>query len=1081
MKKFTNMTGKIGSYLLYCTLLLLLFLGSGCSREAKKSRYLAQGAREFDSGAYERAKIDYMKVLQLDQRNATAYARIGQMWLEEGAPLRAGAFLKKAAELAPTDSDNRIRLARLYFAIGQSEKAKSEVSAALQQSPPNGNALVLLTEISQTPEEISAAEQALQKFPEKQTARYLIATANVALRKKDLAAAEKAINQAVALDPKYPESHQAMGILHLLRNNRKEAIGQFKVAAELAPLRSPLRLAYADFQRQTESVDAATAYLKDLTTKAPDFLPAWTLLARMAFGEKKYDEALRLLENVYSRDPLNIDARLLQSDVWIVRKEPTKAIAEMEKLDHAFPGLPSVKYRLAQAYLQQDKAPQAAVALDEAVAKNPNYTEAVLARAKLNLRTGHPQPAADALEALLKKHPALEPAQLLLADAYRALGRLDDAAAIFRQQIQAKPQVPNPYFFLGVVQAQQNKPEEARKSFEKVLELAPDNPLAIDQLVDLDVKAKDFAAASQRIEEQLKKHPKAAASYLLLGKVQMAQEKWKEAEATLKKALEIDSNSAAACDMLVKTYLATNRLPEAAREVERVLEKAPKNQSALMTLAAIRGQQKDFAKARDAYERVLAINPNFVSVLNNLAYLYAEHLNQPDKAYDLAQKARTLDPGNAAVADTLGWAAFKRGDYQQALTLLKEGASNLTANPEVQYHLGMAHYMMGQAEAARTAFQKAVEGTEDFPGKAEAKSRLALLKEGSDGDSSMTIEQLRQLLQKQPNDLVARLRLAQAYEGTKDWTKAADAYEAALKINPKIASATLKLAQIYGGPLQNKEKALSYAKTARSLSPNDPEATAVLGRIAFENGDFSWSYSLLQETSRQINSDPRVWHDLAWASYSLGKVDPAREAMERCLKISPDPEMAADAKSFLSLTDAQENATSLASKKSEIDQALKVNPTYTPALMAAAALDLRAGDRAAAVSRYQQVLARFPDFVPAQKNLAQLYAEDPAHATDAFDLATKARKALPADPEVARLLGQLNYQKKDYPRAIQLLQESARQQPLDATGLYYLGSSQIAADQKPAGRQSLEKALAAGLKDPLEKDAKRALASLGRP
>src|SRR6188474_1723767 len=135
MKTSSNMTGKIRSYLLCGTLLFSLSLGSGCSREAKKSRYLAQAAREFESGAYETAKIDYMKVLQLDQRNATAFARIGQMWLEEGAPLRAGAFLKKAAELAPTDSDNRIRLAQVYFAIGQAEQAKSEVAAALQQSP----------------------------------------------------------------------------------------------------------------------------------------------------------------------------------------------------------------------------------------------------------------------------------------------------------------------------------------------------------------------------------------------------------------------------------------------------------------------------------------------------------------------------------------------------------------------------------------------------------------------------------------------------------------------------------------------------------------------------------------------------------------------------------------------------------------------------------------------------------------------------------------------------------------------------------------------------------------------------------
>ncbi len=871
------------------------------------------------------------------------------------------------------------------------------------------------------------------------------------------------------------------GFCTWLQKNRKEAAAEFKTAAELAPLRSNIRTNYADFLRQTEGVQAATAYLKDLTTKAPDFLPGWTLLARIAFTEKKYDETLASLENVFSRDPLNLDARLLQSDVWLVKREPKKVVTEMEKIDHAFPGLPPAKYRLAQAYLQQNQPSQAALALDEAISKNPNFTEAILARAELNLRTGHPQPAADALEQLLKKHAGFRPAQLLLADAYRALGRLDDTAAIFRKQIEAAPKAPEAYFFLGVTQVQQNKPEEARKSFEKVLELAPDNILAIDQLVDLDVKAKDFAAASQRVDEQLKKHPEAAASYLLQGKVQIAQGKWKEAEATLKKALELDPNSGPAYDMLVRSYLATNRLPEAAQELERVLAKAPKNQGALMTLATIRAQQKDYAKAREAYEQVLAINPNLVPALNNLSYIYAENLNQPDKAYDLAQKARTIDPGNAAVADTLGWAAFKRGDYQQALALLQESTGKLSANPEVQFHLGMAHYMMGQADAARAAFQKAIETPGDFPSKAEAQSRLALLTDASGTSGAMSVEQLQQMLQKQPNDLVARLRLAEAYEREKDWMKAADAYEAALKINPKLASAALKLAQIYSGPAPNREKALSYAKTARSLSPNDPKATAVLGRIAFESGDFSWSYNLLQESSRQLGSDPKVLHDLAWATYSLGKVDAAREAMERCLKATPDPETSADAKSFLNLTALQENPAALAAAKSEIDETLKAKPKYVPALMAAAALDVQSGNRAAAIDRYQQVLERFSDFAPAQKALARLYAEDPAHEAEAFDLANKARKTLPGDPGVARLLGQLNYQKKDYSRAIQLLHESARQKPLDAIGLYYLGSSQIAANQGSAGRQTLEQALAAGLKDPLAAKARSELNAKASP
>ena len=92
-----------------------------------------------------------------------------------------------------------------------------------------------------------------------------------------------------------------------------------------------------------------------------------------------------------------------------------------------------------------------------------------------------------------------------------------------------------------------------------------------------------------------------------------------------------------------------------------------------------------------------------------------------------------------------------------------------------------------------------------------------------------------------------------------------------LKLNPKLASAVTKLAQLYAGPLQNKEKALAYAKKARELAPADPQVAGILGKVAYDSGNFTWSYSLLQEAARQRQNDPAILHDLAWAAYSLGK------------------------------------------------------------------------------------------------------------------------------------------------------------------------------------------------------------------
>ncbi|MBA3352720.1 MAG: tetratricopeptide repeat protein, partial [Blastocatellia bacterium] len=853
---------------------------------------------------------------------------------------------------------------------------------------------------------------------------------------------------------------------------------QFKAAADLSPLRSSFKITYAEYLARTGASAEATTYLETLTKKTPDFLAAWTLLARTALSEKKNDEALALLENIFSRDPDNVDARLLQADALLGKQQTQKAVAILEQVDINHPGAPGIKFQLARAYLQEDKPGQASIALKQAITANPNFVDAILLLARLDLRAGQTAQAIPALEGLLKKKPDLSRAQLLLADAYRAAGRLDDAAGVFRQQIARSPENAEAYTFLGLIQEQQKQPDEARRSLEKALQLNSDNSLALSKLVELDLAANDFDAAMRRVEGQMQKEPSSGNSYLLKGKVLTAKKQWPEAETTLKKAIELDPNLAPAYDLLVGIYLETGKSDQAIRELEAVLAASPRNKGALMTVASVEEKRGAFTKAADAYQKLLAFDPNNITALNNLAYIYAERLNQGDKGLEMARKAYSLAPGNPAVSDTLGWILFKRDDYQQAVPLLEEAGDKIKDNPEVRFHSGMAHYMMGQADAARSDFEQALSMKRDFPSKHEAEQRLQLLNQTTgNGSGGLTAEQLENMLKQHPKDIVARLRLAEVYKAKEDYVHAAATYEELLKLNPNLGKVALELAELNAGPLKNPQKALAFAKKARELLPSDPQAAGILGRIAFNAGNFQWAYSLLQEGSRQAEADPRVWYDLAWAAYSLGKVEQARQAMQQSLDAAPDSAVAADAKTFLLLTDQN---ISLAAKD-EIKQKLEENPPYVPALVAAAGLDAEAGRKTEAVKSYQAVLQRFPEFSPAQKALAFLYAEDPARREEAFDLATRARKGLPADAGLARLLGRLSFEKKEYSRALQLLQEGARKEPLDAEGLYYLGLSYKETKQANEAKKALQAAQAAGLPPPLAESARKALADLQKP
>jgi len=1049
-----------------------------CSKEAKKTRFLAEADSYFKASNYDKAKVSYLNVVRLDPQNALAFERIGTMWLQDGSPLRAAAFLAKANELAPKNDQNRIRLARCYLAIGRFADSSKQALKVLEQTPDDGDAIIALTEAARSKEDIQAAEQQLEKYPKKDDISFHLASANLFLSSGDLAAAEKALRQALSINPNSSAAHMALGDFYLLKKDQKQAAEEFKKAAELAPIRSMERLKYAAWMSAAGDKEETRRISTEMTRQAPDYLPGWTLLAEVAFKDQKYDEALSLLENVFSRDPEYIDGRRLESQVMLAKGDTKKAVEVLERLDQTYPDTPLIKYELARAYLKNNGLNQAKMVLDQAISINPNYADAVLLLAEVNLRSGHSEAVIEPMTRLLKRNPELRPAALLLAAAYGSLDRFDDAAVVIGEQARLAPLDPQAQMALGLTLRQAKRNGEARQAFEKAAELAPDSLWPVDQLVEVDLREKHFDAARQTIQRQFQKTPDAAAAHFFEAKILAAEEKWDLAEVELQKTLQLDPNFAGAYDLLVQTYLATNKLPQALSELQSQLAKNPNDASALMILALLYERTSDFAKARDAYERLLSINPNLVTALNNLACLYADRLRDLDKAYDLARKARELQGNDPAIADTFGWILSKRSDYQQALPILQESAAKLPDSPEVQFHLGMTAYMMGQTDLARVALQKAASAAKDFPGKEESKRRLALLANGTNASAELSISQLEAMTKEQPNDVISQMRLAEAYEKQRAWDKAAAAFEQALKLNPKLAAATTKLAQLYAGPLQNKEKALAYAKKARELAPSDPQVTAVLGKVAYQTGNLTWSYSVLQEAARLRQNDPSILHDLAWAAYRLGKVNEAREAMQRALTAGSDFPEVADARKFLALTALDENPKGLVAAENEIQKELQANPEYLPALMAQASLEKQLGQIKPAAEIYTGVLRRLPDFAPAQKRLATLYAQEPSTTVAAYDLAAKARKTLPDDAELAELLGRLSYEKKEYQRAIQLLQECATKKALSADSLFYLGMSQLQTRQKAEAQGVLNQALVAGLQEPLATEAKRALAGL---
>lgn len=1064
---------------------LAAWLATGCSKEAKRSRYYQQAEAHFLKGDYDRAEIEYLNLLRLEPTNHVALRNLGLMSLEQGRIARAFALLSEAKKFSPEDPEVRLKLAQVLLAGGKSREARDEAVLLLARQPTNENALLLLVESSLTTNDLKDAELRLTNLKSvcDGVPAYHVAWASTQLRHRDLKAAETSVRQALALDPQSALVHGALANLLVLKNDPTNALAEFKAAANLAPPRSVHRLRYVDFKLLAGEVDATRELLGQMVKQTPDCLPVWMRIAQLALGERRLADCEGALKSILARDSTHLEAILLMARLHLAQEHPDKAIAVLEGAMKMYPRVPQLHLQLAVARLAQGDLSGAAKGLNDALAIQPDYLEATMLLAELNIRRGDSSLAINALTKLVERRPELVQPQLLLAAAHRTAGRLEPALRIYEQLSRSFPTNPQPTFMMGLVQRQQRRPAEARSSFEKALGSTPDFFPALEQLVYLDAEERQFAAARQRAQQEIDRQPTNAAPYVLLARVLLAETNHAAGETTLLKALEVAPGNGAANSLLAQLYVLQRKEKEAMRKLEEMVARNTNDVFAWMMIAELNSAASNHTAAAAAYESLLAANPRYGPALNNLAWLYSEHLEKPARAYELASRARELLPRDPSTADTFGWVLYHLGDYPRALALVQESSRRLPEQPEVLYHLGMTHYAMGEEAAARVALQNAIQlAPTDARWKPAAQQALRVLDFNPATADAAAIAELESLADHSPRDPLLLTRLAAVAESRSEWSRAASTYEKALQINTNLVPVLVQLAKLYSLHPKDSTRAFALARRARILEPSDPGIAHTLGRLAYDSAqsaaDFQWAFGLLDEAARSAADNLDWQFDLALAAYAMGDVPVAISAMQKVAAANPPSPRNAEAAEFLEFNRLAANPSAAAAAAGSVAAVLAKQPDNVPALMVTGLVAESRGDYQAARSAFESALKCFPQFAPANKALARLYAKRFNDPQKAYDHASRAREALPRDLEVARLLGGLAYQRGEFPRAVQLLSESAATSPDDAELFFQLGFAQHRLKQTRDCRAALTKALALAPNDPNATEARRILAEL---
>jgi tetratricopeptide (TPR) repeat protein len=88
-------------------------------------------------------------------------------------------------------------------------------------------------------------------------------------------------------------------------------------------------------------------------------------------------------------------------------------------------------------------------------------------------------------------------------------------------------------------------------------------------------------------------------------------------------------------------------------------------------------------------------------VLNHLAYSWVDMGMNIDQSFEMLKRAVDLQPKDGYIIDSLGWAYYRLGKYEEAVRELERAVDLKPSDPVLNDHLGDAYWKVGRTNEAR--------------------------------------------------------------------------------------------------------------------------------------------------------------------------------------------------------------------------------------------------------------------------------------------------------------------------------------------------------------------------------------------
>ncbi|MBX2854415.1 MAG: tetratricopeptide repeat protein [Rhodobacteraceae bacterium] len=162
--------------------------------------------------------------------------------------------------------------------------------------------------------------------------------------------------------------------------------------------------------------------------------------------------------------------------------------------------------------------------------------------------------------------------------------------------------------------------------------------------------------------------------------------------------------------------------------IERLRQITDRNWLSHYGLGICLERTKQWQLAEENFRTALELRPNQPDVLNYLGYSLLEKGERLDEAREMIELAVKEKPESGYIVDSLGWALYRLGEFNDAVEHLERAVSLTPVEPVIVDHLGDALWMVGRKMEAEFQWNRALsfEPEEDVVERINRKLKVGL-------------------------------------------------------------------------------------------------------------------------------------------------------------------------------------------------------------------------------------------------------------------------------------------------------------------------------------------------------------------